>query len=253
MKRTEKAVAAIGACFAFLLFVAAGVVLVLDLQAADPAQAAPRPVPSLTFAARPAATPTPTPLPTPTVTVTVSAAPVPAVAAVAAPIDAPPPVAAPEPLAADVMALVTIPRLGSDVVDTPMREGVDPEVINQGIGHFPGVALPGQPGNFAIAGHRSTHGEELRNIDQLQAGDLVYLRTRDAWFTYRLFKDLIVTPDSTWVVDAKPFPADPTVSDHLLTIVTCNPRWGSTERWIWWGALVSTTPLTGPAPTLTVN
>lgn len=159
---------------------------------------------------------------------------------------APPPVG-------DGIALMTIPRLGEDVADEPVLQGVSLEVLAQGLGHYPNSAMPGDTGNFAVAGHRATNGEPLRNIDQLQNGDFVYVQTQDSWFVYRLFRDQIVTPNDDWVVTPTPFPAEPAISKNLLTITTCHPRWGSTERWIWWGELVSATPKSAGTPDLVVS
>ena len=48
-----------------------------------------------------------------------------------------------------------------------------------------------------------------------------------------------MTPTDTWVID--PVPGDPgaTPTERLITLTTCNPRWGSTTRWIWWGDLTT--------------
>lgn len=158
-----------------------------------------------------------------------------------------------EPTAGEGIALMTIPRIGDDVTDEPVLEGVSLDVLAQGLGHYPNTALPGETGNFAVAGHRATNGEPLRNIDQLQIGDLIYVQTQESWFVYRLFRDQIVTPNDDWVVSVRPFPEEPAISNRLLTITTCHPRWGSTERWIWWGDLISATPKSAGAPVMAVS
>lgn len=152
-----------------------------------------------------------------------------------------------------VLATVTIPRLGTDVVDTPVIQGITDDILAKGLGHFPETALPGQVGNFALAGHRTTHGAEMDNIDRLRVGDFVYVKTADNWYIYRLFRDRIVTPEDYWVVDAAPFGEVPGMSTHLITLTTCHPRWQTSERWIWWGELVNTLPTTGEPPPLDIN
>ena len=168
----------------------------------------------------------------------------------------PPPVPAPDlteqPAEGVEFARMTIPRLGTDVIDVPVVQGVGDAQLAVGMGHFPDSALPGQVGNFAFAGHRSTHSEPLRNVDLLQPGDLVYVRTAANWYTYRLYADRIVEPTALWVVDPVPLPGEG-LSPNLLTLVTCNPRWGSTERWIWWGQLAAVSPVTAGDPALVVS
>ena len=151
------------------------------------------------------------------------------------------------------IALMTIPRLGEDLLDEPVLQGVTLEVLAEGLGHYPNTALPGQTGNFAVAGHRATNGEPLRNVDQLRIGDLVYVQTQDSWYTYRLFRDQIVTPNDDWVITTDPFPDEPGTRENLLTLTTCHPRWGSTERWIWWGELVAAAPKSAGTPEMAVS
>lgn len=149
-------------------------------------------------------------------------------------------------------ALMTIPRLGSDVEGEPVIQGVSLEVLAEGIGHYPGTAMPGQVGNFATAAHRATHGEPLRYVDQLQVGDNVYVQTQGYWYTYKLVRTQIVSPADTWSISPQPFDV-PLASNRLLTLTTCNPRWASYERWIWWGTLSSKQPRTQGPPRMVVN
>lgn len=140
-------------------------------------------------------------------------------------------------------ALMYIPRLQSQVWGTPIVKGIGPESLARGIGYYPDSAAPGSDGNFAVAGHRATHGEPFRNIDQLRIGDEVFVRTRDAWFTYQLVRDELVKPKDTWVIDPVPRGFKP---GALMTIITCHPRWASTHRWIWWAQLLETSPADQP-------
>lgn len=142
------------------------------------------------------------------------------------------------PIPSEAFALMYIPRLQADVWATPLIEGVSSDDLAKGIGHFPESAMPGEVGNAAFAGHRATHGEPLKGIDLLQVGDMVYIETATGWYSYRLTEDEIVLPTDVWVVDPVPGSPPGTVpTQPQLTLVTCNPRWGSTERWIWWGEL----------------
>ncbi len=75
------------------------------------------------------------------------------------------------------LGVLTIPRLGSDW-SRVMVEGVESEELALGPGHFPGTAMPGQVGNFAVAGHRATNGEPFAHLDTLEPGDKVVGRDR---------------------------------------------------------------------------
>ena len=151
----------------------------------------------------------------------------------------------PDPVAVsdgEPFALIYIPRIKDDVWGIPLIEGVSDEDLAKGISHFPGTALPGETGNFALAGHRATHGEPLRFIDQLQPGDTVYVETETGWYSYVLNRDEIVLPTDVWVVDPVPGqPVGTVPTQSIITLLTCNPRWSSTERWVWWGELTEVT------------
>ena len=139
----------------------------------------------------------------------------------------------------DAFALMYIPRLSDKVWGMPVLESVGLPDLARGIGHYPTTQLPGEKGNFAVAAHRATNGEPFRDIDQLRVGDKVFVETQDSWFEYTLRRDQIVAPTDTWVID--PVPGDPgaSPSDRLITLTTCNPRWGHTTRWVWWGDLTT--------------
>lgn len=136
-------------------------------------------------------------------------------------------------------AKMYIPRLRDKVWGLPVIQGVGLPQLARGVGHYPETALPGEIGNFATAAHRATNGEPFAFIDRIRKGDLVIVQTRDTWYTYRLERDKIVQPEDTWVID--PVPGEKTEpTEALITLTTCHPRWGSTQRWIWWGSLVDT-------------
>ena len=88
--------------------------------------------------------------------------------------------------------------------------GSSDDVLARGFGHFPKRAHPGEVGNYALAGHRVTHGEPLRRMPELRPGDSVIVETADATYTYRLDTNpnhLIVPFTGTWVLD--PLPKNP--------------------------------------------
>lgn len=139
-------------------------------------------------------------------------------------------------------AFLHIPRLGSHW-RKPIVQGVGPDELARGVGHYPDSAMPGRIGNFAVAGHRATHGEPFRDLDRLRTGDVVVVEAAKNWYIYRIDNDgEIVLPSEVGVV--LPVPNQPGVkpTERLLTLTTCNPRWGSTHRLIFWGHLESVQP-----------
>ncbi|MGH3444530.1 MAG: sortase domain-containing protein, partial [Nocardioidaceae bacterium] len=103
-------------------------------------------------------------------------------------------------------ALIRIPKFGKDYV-MPVQAGVSDEVLAEGFGHFKGTAKPGGKGNYALAAHRVTHGQPLRNMPELRPGDKVIVETERTTYTYVLDtnpNNLIVPFTGTWVIDPHP-------------------------------------------------
>jgi sortase A len=115
--------------------------------------------------------------------------------------------------------LILIPKIK---VDMAFVEGVTPEALAKGPGHYPGTPLPGQGANVAIAGHRTTHLAPFWALDSLEAGDDITLRTREGSFVYRVMWVGVARPNAGWVVAATDLPS--------LTLTTCWPRFSSTRR-----------------------
>ena len=145
-----------------------------------------------------------------------------------------------EPDASKSFALVTIPKL--KVKDFPLVQGIEERDLARGFGHYPGTAMPGGLGNFAIAGHRAGNGEPFAEFEKLVAGDKIFVKTADATYVYALEYDTKVKPSGTWVIDKNPknMPIDNT--RKLITLTTCDPKWNSTHRWVWWGSLSEIIP-----------
>jgi sortase A len=133
----------------------------------------------------------------------------------------------PRPIPGDALGYLKIPKLGLDMI---FVEGISRDDLRKGPGHHPGTALPGQPGNVAIAGHRTTYLHPFWSLDRLAPGDKVVLRTRHGTFTYRVEWVRVVGPKARWVVGAT---GEPTV-----TLITCEPRFSAARRLIVRGELV---------------
>ncbi|MFK8026345.1 MAG: sortase [Ilumatobacter sp.] len=121
----------------------------------------------------------------------------------------------------DALARIEIPALGEEHI---VVAGVDKNDLKKGPGHFPDTPLPGQLGNSAIAGHRTTYGEPFRNVDRLAPGDVIRVTTLNGAFTYRVTETQIVAPSDYQVVAT----SDPTVAS--LTLVSCHPVFTARER-----------------------
>jgi sortase A len=104
---------------------------------------------------------------------------------------------------------VEIPRLEISAV---VREGVDSKTLSRAVGHVPTTALPGNPGNVAIAGHRDTY---FRNVRNIRKGDHIRMTTQKGTFEYAVDSLKIVEPTDVKVLD-------PT-ADPAITLVTCYP------------------------------
>jgi sortase A len=135
-------------------------------------------------------------------------------------------------------AYIRIPAFGPHWRFT-IIQGTALAQLNVSPGHVPGTQLPGQLGNFAVAGHRVTAGNPFWSLPSLKDGDLVYIDTKLNTYTYRVTGQHTVLPTDTAVVD--PVPGDPgqRPRQRLITLITCNPAWTGTHRVIVTGKLVS--------------
>jgi len=119
----------------------------------------------------------------------------------------------------EATARIRIPRIG---VDKIVVQGVALRDLKKGPGHYPDTPLPGQQGNAAIAGHRTTYGAPFNRIDELVAGDEVFVETVQGEFRYLVSEQLIVSPTQVDVLDDK--------GDNRLTLTSCHPKYSSRQR-----------------------
>lgn len=122
---------------------------------------------------------------------------------------------------------IVIPAAG---VDWLVVEGVGRADLAQGPGHMPGTALPGQPGNAVISGHRTTYGAPFYDLDLLAPGDSITVETLIGSHVYEVVELLVVAPNAVWVTDQ--------VEGAWLTLTTCHPKGSSQERLIVFARLV---------------
>ncbi|MBU6330354.1 MAG: class E sortase [Acidobacteria bacterium] len=151
----------------------------------------------------------------------------------------------PEP--GDPIGRIQIPRIDVDFI---MVQSVDLRYLQNGPGHFPQTPLPGQPGNSAFAGHRTTYKAPFNRIDELAPGDVITVTTLQGTFTYVV--DRHVGEDGT--LDSGHFivkPTDLSILDqdkgNRLTLMACNPKYSAATR------IVVTATLTTPAAPATAR
>jgi sortase A len=127
-----------------------------------------------------------------------------------------------DPPANSAIGLLSIPKIG---LNDAIVEGVGEGELEQGPGHYPGTPLPGQSGNVAIAGHRTTYAHPFYNLDQLVSGDPIYILTSQGLFRYKVTGTQVVAPSDTAVLDS-------VSTQPTLTLTTCNPRYSAATRMV---------------------
>jgi sortase A len=156
-----------------------------------------------------------------------------------------------EPDFGEAFAFVHIPRFGADW-ERAVVEGTDPNELEDGPGHYVGSAMPGEVGNFAMAGHRVGRGSPFIALDVLQPGDPVVVETADAWHVYRVTTTTVVDPSESSVVAPTPGgPMNGEATGAVLTMTTCHPKFSTKQRLVVHGELESSLSKTespdGPA------
>lgn len=167
-----------------------------------------------------------------------------------APTEEPAPAPAPAPETIDVglgepFAVLHIPRLGEDY-DRVVVEGTAQVQLAQGPGHYLDTAMPGQVGNFAVAGHRVGRGSPFLDLDTMRPGDAIVVETEQNWYVYRVLGDpasgdfgtdpsgipgrQIVRPADVSVI--APTPGGAAATDAYLTLTTCHPKYSAAQRLI---------------------
>ncbi len=176
-----------------------------------------------------------------------------------------------ETLSGEGFAKLYVPAFGSDYRFTVV-EGTNSDDLYIGPGHYDGTQMPGQQGNFAVAGHRVSKGSPFNDLALLASCDAIVVETRDDWFVYRVLpmqeevatwastshshcvgigvqtgayegvygREITVPTDYAQVlpvphVDSTAVPPD---AQRVITLTTCNPQFSDRERMIIHGVLV---------------
>ncbi|MBI1759215.1 MAG: class E sortase [Actinobacteria bacterium] len=146
------------------------------------------------------------------------------------------------------IALIRIPALGLDYARAVV-EGTGEAALAEGPGHYVSTAMPGQIGNFSVAGHRVGKGSPFLDLDRLRAGDSIVVETRQYYYLYRVLGDQrtgnpgtpgpagvpgleIVRPTDVGVIAPVPNHPGITPDRRLLTLTTCHPKFSAEQRLI---------------------
>lgn len=146
----------------------------------------------------------------------------------------------------DALALIEIPSINISKI---VVEGITPKDLRRGPGHFPNTPLPGEMGNSAIAAHRTSYDAPFGNLNTIAPDDVIYITTPKGKFAYTVKEVSVVAPDKTSVLANTPQVA-------TLTLITCHPRFSTSQRLVVRAELSSTAPTTTPSsvpmPTTTI-
>lgn len=127
----------------------------------------------------------------------------------------------PPPPSGESVAQIRIPKIGLDQL---IVQGVNLADLRKAPGHYPSTPLPGEQGNAAIAGHRTTYGAPFNRLGELVDGDEILVTTVKGSFTYTVGRVHVVKPNQVEVLDPTPTP--------VLTLTTCHPKYSAKERLI---------------------
>lgn len=136
------------------------------------------------------------------------------------------------PAVGQTFATLHVPRWDSMVI--PIMQGTNEAVLDTGYaGHYTDTQGPGELGNFALAAHRRSYGNSFRRVHELQTGDPLVVETSQAWLVYQVTSTEIVLPSQGDVIYPVPHKSKDTVPhERLMTLTTCHPEYGNTQRFV---------------------
>lgn len=126
------------------------------------------------------------------------------------------------------IGILEIPKIGVNVV---VVEGTSESSFRKGPGHIEETPLPGMGGNFSVAGDRVLYGGPFLNLDELAVGDEIFLKTQYGEFNYIVNGTQLTSPEDVTVLKSSGYEA--------ITLITCDPPWGTSKRLVVQAKLVS--------------
>lgn len=143
------------------------------------------------------------------------------------------------PSVGEYFAVIRIPALGEDWLHT-VSEGTTPEILDDlGVGRYEGTELPGEPGNFALAGHSGSSWTPFAKLDKVAIGELVEIETLTSKYVYEILKTETVEETDVDTVYKNPEFGSKTAGDQWLTITTCITNGPQNLRYVVYAKLVS--------------
>jgi sortase A len=174
-------------------------------------------------------------------------------------------------------AKIFVPAFGADYAFT-IIEGTSTDDLYAGPGHYADTQYPGEPGNFAVAGHRVSKGSPFNQLALLASCDALVIETQSDWFVYRVLpmqneaagwdaakhahcagvsaptgqyartvgREITVPSDYAQVLPVPHVSSSsvPAAAQRLITLTTCHPQFSDAERMIVHGVLVKSYPKT---------
>jgi sortase A len=120
-----------------------------------------------------------------------------------------------------VFAVMRITSLGPDWVRT-ISEGTSLGILDRlGVGHYEDTEFPGEPGNFAVAGHSGNKWTPFAKYQDVKPGDFIQVETYDSNFTYKVVETVTVDETDMETVYENPSLKSDTKGKSWLTITTC--------------------------------
>lgn len=141
----------------------------------------------------------------------------------------------------EAWGLVRIPRFGLKYAK-PLYEGTDRATLRRGVGHYTGTVMPGEIGNFSMAGHRTTYGKPFNKIHTLKKGDYVIIETQESYFVYQITEHEIVLPSENAVIAPVPDEKGVEPTEAMMTMTSCHPEFSSRQRYVQHGVFVTELP-----------
>ncbi len=127
-----------------------------------------------------------------------------------------------------IVGILTIPSIDLEVV---VKEGVSSSILDTSVGMFKDCAMPGEIGNFAIAGHRNyTSNKFFSNLDKVSIGDELLMQSSDKQYKYLVDSIDVVEPSQIEVLDSS--------NKKEITLITCTPKYVGSHRLVVKGELV---------------
>lgn len=112
----------------------------------------------------------------------------------------------------DKIGVIEIPDLGIQHI---IVEGTSEKQIKKNVGHFENTAMPGEYGNFSLAGHRNNlYNEVFKGLADVKIGTEIIIKELNGEFRYKIYKKEVVEPENLDVLNQD-------LSRKEMTMITC--------------------------------